>query len=64
LLALTLLAQGREAEALAEAMREPFEAVRQWALAIIHHAMHRSVESDAALRELIFRSPVAPMYSR
>ena len=38
-LALTLLAQGRGEEALAEAMREPDEAFRLWALAIVHHAM-------------------------
>lgn len=51
-LSLTLLAQGRSEEALAEAMREPGEVVRLWALAIIRHAMGRCAESDAALREL------------
>ena len=52
-LSLTLLAQGRAEEALAEAMREPEEAFRLWALAIIHHALGHAAESDAALRELI-----------
>ena len=34
-------------------MREPEEAFRLWALAIIHHAAGRRAESDAALQELI-----------
>lgn len=52
-LSLILLAQGREADALSEAMREPHEAVRLWALAIIHHAAGSAAESDGALGELI-----------
>jgi eukaryotic-like serine/threonine-protein kinase len=52
LLSLTLLAQGRGEEALAEAMREPDEAFRLWALGIIHHVLGRRAESDQALREL------------
>ena len=52
-LAVDLLAQGRGDEALAEATREPDEAFRLWALAIIEHAAGRRAESDAALRELI-----------
>ncbi|HET7252021.1 MAG TPA: protein kinase [Gemmatimonadales bacterium] len=51
-LSLTLLAQGREEEAREEAMREPHEAYRLWALTIIHRAMGCRGESDAALREL------------
>jgi serine/threonine protein kinase/tetratricopeptide (TPR) repeat protein len=51
-LALILLNRGRSDEALAEAMREPFESYRLWALAIIHHAAGRLAESDEALREL------------
>ena len=52
-LSLTLLAQGRGEEALAEVMREPEEWARLWALAIVHHATGHLSESDAALRELI-----------
>jgi serine/threonine protein kinase/tetratricopeptide (TPR) repeat protein len=52
-LSLALHAQGRGEEALAEAMREPDEAIRLYALAIIHHGMGRAAESDEALRELI-----------
>ena len=52
-LALTLLALGRSEEALAEAMREPEEAYRLWALATIYHAVGRGPESDAVLRDLI-----------
>ena len=52
-LSLTLLAQGRGEEALAEAMREPDELFRLWALAIVHHALGHRAESDAALEELI-----------
>ena len=50
---MTLLAQGRGDEALVEAMREPNEAFRLWALAIVHHALGHRAESEAALRELI-----------
>ena len=52
-LALTLLALGRNEEALAEAMREPEEAYRLWALATIYHALDRGPESNAVLRDLI-----------
>ena len=52
-LSLTLVAQGRGDEALAEAMRVRDEADRLYALAIVHHAMGRRAESDAALRVLI-----------
>jgi eukaryotic-like serine/threonine-protein kinase len=51
-LALSLLAQGRGGEALAEAMREPSEWARLRAQAIVHHALGHGAESDAALREL------------
>jgi len=53
LLAVILLAQGRGEEALTEALREPEEWARLWALAIIQHAADRPAESDAALQELI-----------
>jgi tetratricopeptide (TPR) repeat protein len=56
LLSLALHAQGRGKEALMEAMREPSECYRPWALAIIHHGMGRAAESDEALRELIEKS--------
>ena len=52
-LSLSLLAQGRGEEALAEAAREPEESLRLWSLAIVHHAMGHGAESDAILRELI-----------
>jgi len=55
LTALALLAQGRGEEALAEAEREPDEALRFWALAIVHHATGRGREADAALQETIER---------
>ncbi|HET9952157.1 MAG TPA: protein kinase [Candidatus Eisenbacteria bacterium] len=54
-LSITLVALGRGEEALTEAKREPTEWARLWSLAIVHHAMGRRAESDAALRELIER---------
>ncbi len=53
LFSLTLLAQDRGEEALAEAMREPHEAYRLWALAVVHHVLGHRVESEAALRDLV-----------
>ena len=52
-LSLNLLAQGKNAEALTEALREPELWARLYASAIIHHSAGREAESDAALRELI-----------
>ena len=52
-LALTLLAEGRGEEALAEALGEPHEAFRLWASGIVHHALGHRAESEAALRDLI-----------
>ena len=60
--ALNLLVQGRGDEALAEAAREPDEAYRLWALAIIEHAAGRRSESDTALRELIARYQTESAY--
>lgn len=51
-LAEALVGQGRGDEALAEAMREPDEGQRWYALAIVHHTLGRRGESDAALRQL------------
>jgi eukaryotic-like serine/threonine-protein kinase len=51
-LSLALLAQDPGEEALAEAMREPEEAWRLWALAIIHHAMGDVATSDGYLQDL------------
>ena len=51
-LAIVLLDQGKGAEALAEALREPEEWGRLYACAIIHHAAGRVAESDTALHEL------------
>ena len=53
LLSLVVLDRGRVAEALTEAAREPDEAWRLWALAIIHHVAGNRAESDAALRNLV-----------
>ncbi|MEZ4588989.1 MAG: protein kinase [Gemmatimonadales bacterium] len=52
-LAVTALAQGLEAEAAAEAEREPEEGYRLWALAIVGDATRDSTRSEAALRALI-----------
>jgi len=51
-IALNLLAQGKGDEALAEALREPAEWARLFALAIMQYAAGRRTESDAALRDL------------
>jgi tetratricopeptide (TPR) repeat protein len=51
-LSIVLLGQGRGDEALAEALREPEEWGRLFALAIIQHAAGRPTEADEALREL------------
>jgi serine/threonine protein kinase/tetratricopeptide (TPR) repeat protein len=48
----TLLAQAKGEEAVAEALREPQELFRLWALAIVHHALGHRPESDAALNQL------------
>lgn len=52
-LALTLLAQGRGEEAVAETSREPEEWARLWASAIIQHATGDPAAAGVALRELI-----------
>jgi tetratricopeptide (TPR) repeat protein len=51
-LSIVLLEQGGNDEALAEALREPEEWGRLFALAVIHHAAGRQAESDEALHEL------------
>ena len=51
-LAMALLAQGRSEEALKAATREPHEAWRDTALAIVHHAAGHRAASDEALRNL------------
>jgi tetratricopeptide (TPR) repeat protein len=51
-LAMALLAQQRGEEALAEALQEPQEPFRLWSLAMVHHGLGHSAESDAALAEL------------
>ena len=53
LLSMGRLALGRGEEALVDAMSEPFEAWRLWALGIIHHTLGEKQKSDTALRELI-----------
>jgi len=51
-LSIGLIALGHAEEALAEAMREPEEWARLYALAIIHHAAGRRSDSDQALGKL------------
>ena len=51
-LAIVLADQGRDAEALAEAKREPAEWARLTALAYVHSKGGRKLEADAALAEL------------
>ncbi len=52
ILATVLMDQGRAEESLAQAMREPDEFWRLWALAIVYHRAGRKNESDEALRKL------------
>jgi serine/threonine-protein kinase len=52
ILATVLMDQGRAEESLEQAMREPDEFWRLWALAIIYHRAVRRNESDEALRKL------------
>jgi len=54
-LAWALYEMGRDEEALAEALREPDEAYRLWALALIHHAAGREAESAEAVSALVER---------
>jgi tetratricopeptide (TPR) repeat protein len=54
-LAIVLLGLGRTEAALAEALREPEEWGRLYALAIVHHAAGRASDSDEALRTLAAR---------
>ena len=60
-LALTLLAQGRAEEALAEALREP-EEWALWGSAIIEHAAGHPAAADATLRELIAKHAESVAY--
>ncbi|MEP6789529.1 MAG: hypothetical protein ABJB40_13905, partial [Acidobacteriota bacterium] len=53
LLALVMMDQGRINDALEQAMREPDEFWRLWALAIIHHVAGNQTESDEELQKLI-----------
>jgi len=52
-LSLALAALNRGEKALVEAMREPDEAFRLWALAIVHHGLGHAAESDEAVNVLI-----------
>jgi tetratricopeptide (TPR) repeat protein len=61
-LSLNVLAQCRGEEALAEALREPEEALGLPATAIIHHVAGRRAESDAALQELIAKYEMDSAY--
>jgi TolB-like protein/Tfp pilus assembly protein PilF len=62
LLAMNLLARRRSDEAFAEALQEPEEWVRLWALAILHHVAGRGAEADAALHELIAKYAAVSLY--
>lgn len=53
LLALVLMDQGRAADALEQATREPDEFWRLWSLAILHYASGRSADADEVLLKLI-----------
>jgi len=55
-MAFPLVALGRKEEALEQANIEPVVWARQWSLAIVQHALGRSTESEAALRDLIATS--------
>jgi len=52
-LSMALLALNRGTEALEEASREPDDALRSWAMAIIHHSLGHVAESNSALAEMI-----------
>ncbi len=49
---MSLLGQGRGAEALEEANREQDGASREWARALVLHAAGRRAQSDEALQEI------------
>jgi TolB-like protein/Tfp pilus assembly protein PilF len=53
LLALVKMDQGKADDALEQAMKEPYEMWRLWALAILYHAVGDTVKSDEALQTLI-----------
>jgi len=61
-LSLTLTVLGRGEEALAEAMQEPDEAFRLWALGIVRHALGDRAGSDAALEDLIEKNAADSAY--
>jgi TolB-like protein/tetratricopeptide (TPR) repeat protein len=52
-LSLALLAQGRYDDSLAEALREPEEILRLYALSIVHVKAGRREQADATLRQLV-----------
>jgi serine/threonine-protein kinase len=53
LLALVLMDEGRFADALAQAIREPDEFWKLWSLAIIYHAAGRDEDAKQALKNLL-----------
>jgi len=61
-LALATFALGRAEEAIAQAMQEPEEVYRLWALAMLHHHMNDRAASDAALRTLIEKHAAGAAY--
>jgi tetratricopeptide (TPR) repeat protein len=62
LLSMVLLAQGCGEEALTDALREPEQWCRLWALAVIYHAGNRRDESEVALQELVANHSVDAAY--
>ncbi len=52
-ISVTLLAQDRSEEALAEAVGEPDEASRLWALTIVQHALRNRAGSNETLQQMI-----------
>ena len=62
ILATVLVDQGRADEALKQAMNEPDEFWRLWALAIVHHAAGSESESDNALKKLTEEHPDGNAY--
>jgi TolB-like protein/Tfp pilus assembly protein PilF len=57
-----LLARGDKLAALAEMQQEPSDFWRRTGLALVHHALGHTAESEAALRDLVAMSPHGAAY--
>jgi TolB-like protein/Tfp pilus assembly protein PilF len=62
LLAMVKMDQRKPAEAVEEAMKEPYEMWRLWALAIVYHIAGNRTGSDECLRTLIEAHPAGNSY--